>query len=281
MRTVTTNAVNTTLANSALEARQHITRSGMSDLYKVGDCGAWHTIKIARPEITGAEHSLRKEASAYQIIGPHPHIMPYRGSGTYRDQFFVQLDYLDEQHFVTDDDKHRWTKPTVVRIAHALAGALSYIHERNYLHLDVKPDNIWLGNVPMLFDFGLAQPVNTKNLSQTLILTPSYALPNRLMGNACTFNDDLFALGLTLYYWSTGHDPFEFAMTWDWDNANFSEYFQRWIDEHDCMRDAIDQGHHSKPFRQLLKGLLLYSGAQPFVTGTDVANYLTRSFPNT
>lgn len=182
---------------------------------------------------------------------------------------------------MTDDDLEPMEEAQVVRVAYAIAGALAFVHKKNYLHLDVKPDNVWLGNVPMLFDFGLAQPASMRRKSKLLTLTPSYVLPNRLLGNPATFKDDLYALGVTLFCWSTGCDPFEFAATWDWKEPGaFSEYLGAWSDEHDNMRDAIERSDLSWSFKRLLKGLLLYRGAEIFSTAADVVKYLTRWYPS-
>jgi len=279
----TNNMTKAPLPSAALEARQLIDSSGMSDVFSVDCNGGRQIVKMARPEVPGAEESLMKEARAYEDIGQHQHIMPYLGSGKHRDQFYIRLGYLDKQHFMTDDEIQPMDEAQVVRVAYAIAGALAYVHQKNYLHLDVKPDNVWLGNVPMLFDFGLAQPARPgmRKTSKVLKLTPSYALPNRMLGNPGTFRDDLYALGVTLFYWSTGYDPFKFATTWDWEKPNaFPDYFGAWLDEHDNIRGVIERSDLSWLFKRLLKSLLLYRGAEIFCTATDVVKYIKRSFPS-
>ena len=58
---------------------------------------------------------------------------------------------------------------------------LRAVHERHYLHRDVKPDNIFLRNegAPLLLDFGSArQALENQRRSLTVVLTPGYLSNN-------------------------------------------------------------------------------------------------------
>lgn len=105
--------------------------------------------------------------------------------------------------------------PLPVRLA-AMAGAmladgLARVHQAGVLHRDLKPQNVILGpDGPVLIDFGLA--VLTEHGSRhtqtgLLIGTPAYMSPEQVRGERLlTAAVDIYALGATLVYATTGHE---------------------------------------------------------------------------
>lgn len=97
-----------------------------------------------------------------------------------------------------------------------LTSALAYLHNRNILHLDIKPDNIMmvrLGDVvkPVLIDFGQAMYfVNGKPKKDKGIrgYSKGYS-PLEQKQNVCTFSPslDIYSLAATLLYMLSGKDP--------------------------------------------------------------------------
>jgi serine/threonine protein kinase len=101
-----------------------------------------------------------------------------------------------------------------VRIGIDIARALAFLHARNFVHRDVKPDNVLLhpDGGAKLADLGLA-----KRLSDDSHLTSvntgvgtSYYMPYEQALNAALVDgrSDIFALGATLYHLLTGQVPF-------------------------------------------------------------------------
>jgi serine/threonine protein kinase len=96
-----------------------------------------------------------------------------------------------------------------------VADALSYIHGRNILHLDIKPANILLddqGGV-VLIDFGVSKHYDESG-SQTsttpLGISKGFApMEQYQQGNVSVFTPatDIYSLGATLYYLLTGTVP--------------------------------------------------------------------------
>lgn len=97
-----------------------------------------------------------------------------------------------------------------------LSSALAYLHNRNILHLDIKPDNIMMvrhGNTikPVLIDFGQAMYfVNGKPKKDKGIrgYSKGYS-PLQLKQNVSTFSPslDIYSLAATLLYMLSGVDP--------------------------------------------------------------------------
>ena len=94
----------------------------------------------------------------------------------------------------------------------ALAEGLEAIHACGLIHRDLKPGNIILADDgPRIIDFGIVRDADATSLtsSNAIIGTIRYMSPEQLHGQDLTPLSDVFALGATLVYAATGHDPFQ------------------------------------------------------------------------
>ena len=113
-------------------------------------------------------------------------------------------------------------------IGACLADALQFAHQRELLHLDLKPSNVLLAadGTPMLLDFHLAQPPIRPNESVRRQLggTPNYMSPEqwvammelhegRPITSTVDGRSDIYALGVMLYEMLGGAIPFGFCPT--------------------------------------------------------------------
>jgi serine/threonine-protein kinase len=102
----------------------------------------------------------------------------------------------------------------VVRIGIDIARALDFLHERQYVHRDVKPDNVLLhpDGTAKLADLGLAKRLNDDSQLTSVHqgVGTSYYMPYEQAVNANLVDgrSDIFALGATLYHLLTGEVPF-------------------------------------------------------------------------
>ncbi|WP_223544154.1 bifunctional protein-serine/threonine kinase/phosphatase [Pseudomonas sp. A-B-19] len=96
-------------------------------------------------------------------------------------------------------------------LAERLLRAVGILHRRQILHRDIKPENLLLGDDGelRLLDFGLAYcPGLSEDQACALPGTPSYIAPEAFRGDYPTPQQDLYAVGVTLYYLLTGHYPY-------------------------------------------------------------------------
>jgi serine/threonine protein kinase len=101
----------------------------------------------------------------------------------------------------------------VAHIVEQIANALDYAHERGFVHRDVKPANIFVGerDRTTLTDFGIAKAASeTQHLTRTgtLMGTPEYMSPEQAEGGRVDSRTDLYALGVVLYQMLAGRVPF-------------------------------------------------------------------------
>ncbi|MBV4523179.1 bifunctional protein-serine/threonine kinase/phosphatase [Pseudomonas sp. SWRI74] len=96
-------------------------------------------------------------------------------------------------------------------LAERLLRAVGLLHRRQILHRDIKPENLLLGDDGelRLLDFGLAYcPGLSEDQPCALPGTPSFIAPEAFRGEVPTSQQDLYAVGVTLYYLLTGHFPY-------------------------------------------------------------------------
>ncbi len=103
------------------------------------------------------------------------------------------------------------------KILEAVCQALGHMHEKNWVHKDLKPDNILVtkGSEVKLIDFSLAsRPAGalTKLMggskNQVIQGTRTYIAPELIRRKPLTFAADMYSLGITFYELAAGRPPF-------------------------------------------------------------------------
>lgn len=103
----------------------------------------------------------------------------------------------------------------LLRLFPPLCEALAFLHGEGVVHLDLKPDNIFLaGERPVLMDFGLAARAVAVHGREPLevvargVGTLAYIAPEQLRGDVVDARADIYALGCVLYEVIGGRPPF-------------------------------------------------------------------------
>ena len=97
--------------------------------------------------------------------------------------------------------------------------AVQHAHRHMVVHRDLKPSNILVtadGRVKLL-DFGISRQLDAidraADPTTTIVrhLTPVYAAPEQIRGEATTVQSDVYALGVILYELLAGRTPFDLS----------------------------------------------------------------------
>ncbi|MDR2691991.1 MAG: serine/threonine protein kinase, partial [Dysgonamonadaceae bacterium] len=111
-----------------------------------------------------------------------------------------------------------FTEEKLRPVIYQIGQALEYIHEKNILHLDIKPSNILItkNGSPKLIDFGISKRYNLLNDRETSATfqaaSKGYASIEQYDSEAMHVfspRPDIYSLGATMYFLLTGQIPTE------------------------------------------------------------------------
>ncbi|XP_023212640.1 casein kinase I-like [Centruroides sculpturatus] len=114
----------------------------------------------------------------------------------------------------------RFTMKTVLMLADQMIERIEYVHNKNFIHRDIKPDNFVIGigkhlNKLYLIDFGLAKQYIRKGQhipyreDRNLTGSISYVSINTHLGIEQSRRDDMESIGYMLMYFNRGRLPWQ------------------------------------------------------------------------
>ncbi|MBN2479119.1 MAG: protein kinase [Parachlamydiales bacterium] len=162
-----------------------------------------------------------REAKITSILS-HPSIIPIYDI-CFQKPYYYTMPYIEGKTLkdilneaANNQKNETYTLGNLIRIFLNVCSAISYMHSKNILHRDIKPDNIIIGNFDqvMLIDLGIAKFLNEKQIDDYLELknedievtqpgkaagTLSYMPPERILNHLSYFESDIYSLGAILY----------------------------------------------------------------------------------
>lgn len=191
---------------------ERIGSGGMGEVYKAYNSSLhrWAAIKILHQEIFSDR--FRNEANIQASVN-HPNIAHLYEFSKIGNRDCIIMEYVEGESLdVLLKRKGRLLASETEKIISQLAFALSYLHKKEIIHRDIKPQNIKVqsdGVVKML-DFGIAKHKLSPKLTQAgfVVGTMEYLSPEQL-GHKPELKSDMWALGVLCYELVTGYLPFE------------------------------------------------------------------------
>src|SRR5713101_4686756 len=172
-------------------------------------------IKVLHTHLTGneAEH-FQQEAQTIARLA-HPSIVRVFDFDVQDGVPFLVMDYAPNGSLRQRYPRGKLVPiPQIVSSVKQVAAALQYAHEQKFIHRDVKPENMLIGQHQevLLSDFGIATIAHSSSSlnasAEGTSGTLSYMAPEQIEGHPRPASDQ-YDLAVVVYEWLCGERPFE------------------------------------------------------------------------
>ncbi len=174
-------------------------------------------VKILKPDIVARNPEYAelfgREVKTAQLL-KHPHIVEVFDSGEDDGLSFMVMEWIDGKSIEDVLMQSELPLDRVINIFGQICSAVSFAHESNIIHLDIKPANISLledrkpDDFVKVIDFGLSRIISRESGTTVTKFrgTHQYCAPEQF-GGKVSRRSDIYSLGATLYYLITGVLP--------------------------------------------------------------------------
>ena len=216
---MTSYQINSIIANK-YRLVEYLDSGSFSEVWKADDLEAniRYALKLyARLDENGIKEFKSEFESMYNLH--HSNLLKATYFSIFENHPFLIMPLCQGNTFST---KGNFTENELWQIFTQTASALDYIHSKDIIHSDIKPQNILIGdNHYFLSDFGISTNLRStmrKSLKNSDIIgnsggmTPEYAAPEKFSKNKNEQlpikANDIFSLGITIFELASGDLPF-------------------------------------------------------------------------
>lgn len=178
-------------------------------------------LKILHPEVAGDSVSVERFKREYEVSHslPHEHIVEVTDFQPAGDTYVLAMEFLVGEELRSVLKREGVLAPErLVRMVSQLAIGLDEAHRRQFIHRDLKPDNVFLcqtqsGDIAKLLDFGSVKD-RTRGAKQLTVLgttigSPYYMSPEQAQAlDTLDHRADVWSLCAVVYECLTGTVPF-------------------------------------------------------------------------
>jgi len=189
---------------------------GMGVVYKAEDTRLKRLVAIkflssSISDATGRKRFVQEAQAASSL--EHPNICSiYEIDESPDGRMFIVMPCYEGETLQDKIERGPMTLEEAADIARQVASGLSKAHEKEIVHRDIKPGNIFITSdgLAKVVDFGLAKLGGRAKLTKTGMTagTVAYMSPEQLKGEDVDQRSDIWSLGVVLYEMITGRTPF-------------------------------------------------------------------------
>jgi serine/threonine protein kinase len=197
------------------EITEVLPAGGMGEVYRARDTKLQRDVAIKLLLGTALHDHQRfiREAQAGAAF-KHANVVSIYDFGTFlhegHDRPYLVMEFIEGT--TLRDRMGKASKDQIIRWLSEVADGLQELHQKGFIHRDVKPSNIMIGttdNRARIVDFGLAKTEGaTITTTNTIVGTIDYLSPEQTEGKPLDFRTDIFSFGIVLYEALTGRHPF-------------------------------------------------------------------------
>ena len=199
---------------------EEIGHGGMGEVYRAIRADGQYTKEVAVKVVRGGfdsksvQERFRNERQILASLD-HPNIARLLDGGTTDDGVaYLVMELIEGIRIDSYCDEQGLSISGRLELFRQVCGAVQFAHQRLVIHRDIKPSNILVTRegVPKLLDFGIAKILDPAGggVETTMArpMTPEYASPEQIRGEAITTASDVYSLGVVLYRLLTGQSPY-------------------------------------------------------------------------
>ncbi|KAL7004772.1 serine/threonine protein kinase [Cystobasidiomycetes sp. EMM_F5] len=193
------------------------------DIYLGVNIISGEEVAIKLESIKAKHPQLEYEAKVYKTLAGGVGVPFVRWYGIECDYNAMVIDLLGPSlEDLFNFCNRRFSLKTVLLLADQLISRIEYIHSRNFIHRDIKPDNFLMGigkrgNQVNVIDFGLAKKYRDPKThlhipyreNKNLTGTARYTSINTHLGVEQSRRDDMESLGYVVMYFLRGQLPWQ------------------------------------------------------------------------
>jgi serine/threonine protein kinase len=178
-------------------------------------------IKVLRAGFGASPELSKRFRAERQILATltHPNIGCLLDGGiTAAGLLYLVMEYIEGTTIDLYCSTRRLALADRLALFRQVCAPVQYAHQNLIVHRDIKPANVLVTDdgTPKLLDFGIAKLLGPDLPDETVaftrpaerLMTPEYASPEQIRGDAITTATDVYGLGVLLYELTTGKRPF-------------------------------------------------------------------------
>lgn len=116
-------------------------------------------------------------------------------------EIILSMEYFDGQSL---EDQQRLSLGDVLLVFRMVAVGLNAMHEKGFVHCDIKPNNILFSKQNGIKIIDLGQSCRLGEIKKRIQGTPDYIAPEQVRREHISHRTDIFNLGATMYWALTG-----------------------------------------------------------------------------